>query len=165
MAWGPAPDITWASQAPEQPHSERPEEKGWFTLRLRLERSRGLGSKRLASSGSPLRPEQPKRAQEIINPNQALPSQEARLALCSQKNLVPRSAPVLLPSGVNSRPPPSAFSLRPTSISCDTTCNRSPTCSVSPPTLHAQASARPPPRPTPPHPTPRSRPQLQEAPG
>lgn len=38
----PAPDITCGPRRPlGQPHSERPEERGWFTLRPRLEQSRG----------------------------------------------------------------------------------------------------------------------------
>lgn len=67
---------------------------------------------------------------------------------------------MLLPSG-ELRPPPLSLQPPPPLLFPVTTCKLKSNLSVSPPTLHAQASARPPPGPTPPHPA--SGPQLQEA--
>ena len=153
MTDGPGPHPRhnlWPLQAPGQPCSERPEEKerGWFTFGLRLEWNRRVS---LAKGLLPTRPPPPGLAatevgtgqtQEIINPNQALPSQEARLALVTERSC-PQERPVLPGGGL--RPPP--LSPPPPHLFPVTTCKPKTNLPLPP---HALASARPPPRPTPP---------------
>lgn len=146
MAQGPTPDITCGPCRPwGQSHPKRPEEKerGGFILWPTLEpESEGLASEGFASPAWQAREARAVQTQEIINPTQALPSQQARLAL-----VIKRSYPLEHPCPSRRTPPSSSQPSAPTSISCDNLQTEDQL--ASPPTPHAQASARPPPCPTP----------------
>ena len=119
----------------------------------------GLASKGLASLSWQPTETRATQTQEIINPNQALPSQEARLALVTEKSC-PQERPELLPSG-ELRPPPLSLQPPPPLLFPVTTCKLKSNLSVSlqPSTPRLLLD----PRPTPPHPTLQAGPQLQEA--
>lgn len=143
MSQGPTPDLTCGPCRPwGQSHPKRPEEKerGGFILWLTLGRNQRVLPRR--GFAFPAWEARAVQTQEIINPTQALPSQEARLAL-----VIKRSYPLEHPCPSPRTPPSSSQPSASTSISCDNLQTEDQL--ASPPTPHAQASGRPPPCPTP----------------